>query len=481
MRPANLLFLFSDEQDGRYLGAAGHGLVQTPNLDRLAARGTRFTDAYTTSPICVPARASVATGRWAHETRCWDNALAWRGEPRGWGHAMLDAGLRVESIGKLHFANAEDPTGFSAQHLPMHLDGGVGQVWGSIRDPLPSSSRRSPIFDELGAGESAYNRYDSSVAQAAADWLRQAASRPGDTPWALQVGFVAPHFPLVVPQRFLDLYPPHLMPPIRLDPRRGYRRHPWVEAYVRHSDHDAALGTDERRRLAMACYRALVTFLDEQVGLVLDALEVTGLADTTRVVFASDHGDNQGARGLWNKCMLYRESVHVPMIVAGPEVPQGTVRQTPVSLVDLAPTFLQGAGLEAPAGWSGQSLFDLASAANDPSRAAFSEYHAIGSPSAAYMLRLGRFKYHHYVGYPPELFDILSDPDEAHDLADDARYGRALVDMEAALRSRIDPEETDRRAKDDQNALIARFGGPEKALGIGPKGATPAPILASAP
>jgi len=481
MRPANLLFLFSDEQDGRYLGAAGHGLVRTPNLDRLAARGTRFTDAYTPSPICVPARASVATGRFAHETRCWDNASAYRGQPPGWGHAMIAAGMRVESIGKLHFANAQDPTGFSAQHLSMHLDGGVGQVWGSIRDPLPSSAHRSPIFDQLGAGDSAYNRYDRSVAQAAADWLRQAAARRGDAPWALQVGFVAPHFPLVVPQRFLDLYPPASMPPTRLDPRRGYRRHPWVEAHVRHTDHDAALGTDARRQLAMACYRALVTFLDEQVGLVLDALEASGLADTTRVVFASDHGDNQGARGLWNKCMLYRESVHVPMIMAGPDVPPAAVRRTPVSLIDLAPTFLLGAGLDVPSDLQGRSLFDLAAAPDDPDRAAFSEYHAIGSPSAAFMLRLGSFKYHHYVGYPPELFDILSDPDETHDLAGDARHRKTLMEMEAALRSRIDPEAIDRRAKDDQNALIARFGGPAKALGIGPKGATPAPTSAPEP
>lgn len=481
MRPANLLFLLSDEQDGRYMGAAGHGLVRTPHLDRLAARGTRFTDAYTTSPICVPARASVATGRWAHETRCWDNASAYRGHPSGWGHALMAAGRRVESIGKLHFANAEDPTGFSAQHLPMHLDGGVGQVWGSVRDPLPTEPRRSPIFDELGGGCSAYNRYDVSVAQAAARWLHRAASQPSDTPWALQVGFVAPHFPLVVPQRLLDLYPPESMPPIRLAPRCGYKRHPWVEAHVRHTDHDAALGTDARRRLAMACYRALVSFLDEQVGVVLDALEASGLAHTTRVVFSSDHGDNQGARGLWNKCMLYRESVHVPMIVAGPGVPRAAVRRTLVSLVDLAPTFLEGAGLGVPAELPGRSLLGLAAAADDPDRPAFSEYHAIGSPSAAFMLRAGRYKYHHYVGYPPELFDVLVDPDETLDLAADASHARTVAAMEGLLRARLDPEAVDRRAKDDQKALVARFGGRESALGIGPSGATPAPTSAPAP
>ena len=134
MRPANVLILFSDEHRRDALGCAGHPLVRTDNLDRLARRGTRFTRAYTPSPICVPARASLATGRYVHETRCWSNAQAYHGEPRGWGHVLQDHGIRVESIGKLHYRGADTNNGFDREILPLHVRDGMGWVKGLLRD-----------------------------------------------------------------------------------------------------------------------------------------------------------------------------------------------------------------------------------------------------------------------------------------------------------------------------------------------------------
>jgi len=117
----NTLILLTDEQDALVMGCAGHPFVKTPNMDALAARGTRFTNAYTPSPICVPARASLATGRWVHEIGYWDNAMGYDGRVPGWGHALIAAGHRVESIGKLHYVNNKPPTGFSQHHQHMHL------------------------------------------------------------------------------------------------------------------------------------------------------------------------------------------------------------------------------------------------------------------------------------------------------------------------------------------------------------------------
>ena len=131
----NVLVLLADEHDPRVTGMVGHPMVQTPNLDALARRGTRFTNAYTPSPVCVPARAGLATGRWVHDIGYWDNAMGYDGREPGWGHTLQAAGVRVESIGKLHYRRADDPTGFDRQHEPMHLAEGVGQVWGSVRDP----------------------------------------------------------------------------------------------------------------------------------------------------------------------------------------------------------------------------------------------------------------------------------------------------------------------------------------------------------
>lgn len=474
-RSRHVLILLSDEQDARVLGCAGHPWVRTPHLDALAARGTRFTNAFTPSPICVPARASLATGRWVHDIGYWDNAMGYDGRVRGWGHELLDAGHRVESIGKLHYVDAAAPTGFGHQHAPMHLAGGTGQVWGSVRDPLPDQPRPSQLFTELGPGESRYNRYDASSAELAAHWLHARAASPDDTPWVLFVGFVAPHFPLVVPPRYLASIDVDALPLPRLHPRDGTPRHPWVQRHADFSDADAELGTDARRRLALACYYGLVQFLDEQVGCVLQALRDCGLADETLVVFSSDHGDNQGVRGMWNKSTLYREATNVPLIVAGPDVPAGRICTTNVNLVDLAPTVLDACGRDAPADWPGRSLLQIAAEPDDPMRVGFSEYHAVGSPSAAYLVRQGRWAYHHYVGFEPELFDEAADPGQTVDLAADPAHAPVVAQMEALLRARLDPQAVDRRAKQDQNALVARFGGRTAALQLGPKGATPVP------
>jgi len=472
----NVLVLLSDEHHPDLLGCAGHPFVQTPNIDALAARGTRFTRAWSPSPICVPARASLATGRHVHEIGYWDNALAYDGAHRGWGHRLQSAGVQVESIGKLHYRDATAPTGFDAQHEALHVAGGTGQVWGSVRDPMPESAGPSPLFDQLGAGDSRYNQFDRRVADRAVDWLGAHAGKRD--PWVLFVGLVAPHFPLVVPDAYLDRYPVDTMPLPDLLPRNGYMRHPWVEAQARHSPHDAALGTDDRRRLALACYHGLVTFMDEQVGRILQALDAAGLADETLVIYSSDHGDNMGRRGLWNKCVLYRDSTGIPMIAAGPSMPRGHVCRTNVSLVDLHQTILYGVRVPLDDDdWQrpGRNLPGIAHEPDDPARTGFSQYHAVGSPSGAYMVVRGRFKYHHYVGFAPELFDLEADPRETRDLAPDAAYRPVLDAMARELRAMLDPEATDRRAKNDQNALIARHGGRDRALGIGPKGATPAP------
>ena len=472
---ANVLILLSDEQSAPVLGCAGHPWVRTPNLDALAARGTRFDRALTPSPICVPARAALATGRWVHDTGHWDNATGYDGRPAGWGHALLAAGRRVESIGKLHYANPEAPTGFGHQHQPMHLADGVGQVWGSVRDPLPDTPRPSRLFNELGPGESRYNRYDAASAGHAAQWLLDRGRQSDAQPWALFVGFVAPHFPLVVPPRHLAGIPIDELPLPRLLPRDGHPRHPWVQRFVDFSDADAELGTDARRRLALACYYALVNFMDEQVGRVLRALDDSGQAGSTLVIFSSDHGDNQGVRGLWNKSMLYRESTEVPLIVAGPGVPAGHVCSTLVNLVDIAPTVLDAAGLPPPAPGPGCSLRQLANAPDDPARVGFSEYHAVGSPSAAYLVRQGDWAYHHYVGFEPELFNLALDPGQTTNLADHPGHEPTLRHLEGVLHALLDPVATDRRAKADQAALVALHGGREAALKLGPQGATPTP------
>lgn len=474
--PTNVLFIFSDEHDPRYMGCSGHPFVRTPNLDALAARGTRFANAWTPCPVCVPTRASLATGRHVHEIGYWDNAIAYDGRVPGWGHRLQQSGIPVEAIGKLHYASESAPTGFDRQQEPLHILDGIGQLWGSVRDPMPERAGPSALYKKVGPGTSDYNRYDERIAQLAEQWLVDRAARADGSPWLLFAGFVAPHMPLVVPQRFLDLYPPEQMPMPKLLPRDGYVRHPWVQRMASFWDHDATLGSDERRRLAIACYFGLITFLDEQVGRLMQVLERTGLAASTRVIYSSDHGDNLGTRGLWNKDVLYRESTAIPLIMAGPGIPQGVAR-TNVSLIDLYPTFLEAAGVpltDEERTLPGRSLLEIAREPDDPDRIGFSEYHAVGAETGGFMLTKGRWKYHHYVGYPPELFDLGSDPEETRDLAPDPAHRDVVSAFEAELRRMLDPEAVDRRAKADQAALVARHGGREAALRLGYPGETPA-------
>ena len=472
----NLLLILSDEHASGMLGCYGHPVLRTPNLDALAGRGVRFAAACTNSPICIPARAALATGRYVHETRHWDNAMPYDGAAPSWGHRLRRAGIRVEAIGKLHFRGGGRDCGFEREIHPMHVMDGIGQVWGSVRDPLPPA-RPARMLGRIGPGESDYNRYDRRVADAAIAWLREAGARGGGRPWALQVGFVAPHFPLTVPEAFYGLYPPDRLPARKLDPEAGHARHPWIQRMDDFQQVDRRLAPAERR-MAVAAYFGLCTYLDSLVGEVLDALAAAGLADRTCVVYTSDHGDNVGARGLWGKSNMYEESVGVPLIAAGPGIARGEVCRTPVSLLDAWPSVLDAVGLRPDgedAALPGRSWFDVAAAPFDPDRAVFAEYHAAASPSAAFMVRRGTGKLIHYVGYRPEFFDLASDPEETVDLAADPAAAGRVAEYERLLRGICDPEATDRRAKDDQNALVARFGGREKAFETGTPGATPPP------
>ena len=470
---SNLLVIMSDEHQARAMGCAGHPFVQTPHLDALAARGLRFTNAYTPSPICVPARAAFAAGRHVHETRLWDNAMPYTGEPKGWGHALQEAGVPVESIGKLHYRHEEDPAGFDVEHIPMQVAGGVGMVWASLRGEEERLSIPGRMLgDYIGPGTSKYTDYDEAVVARTKRWFEERSASSDDRPWCLYVGLVAPHFPLVVPQTFYDLYPAGLMPRAKLHPHDGHARHPWVEKQNAIADSENQFRDEAERLAAMRAYHALCTWLDHNVGRILGSLGEAGFGDDTTVVYTSDHGDNVGARGLWGKSNLYEESVAVPLVMTGPGI-EPRLCETPVSLLDLSAAIPAHFGV--PFTGSGRSLQTIASEPTDPDRAVLSQYHAVGAVSGGYMLRRGRWKLNHYVGFRPELFDLEADPEELRDLAADPVHAKTLATLEAELRTILDPEAVDRQAHADQAALIEFHGGWERARTLGAPAATPPP------
>lgn len=480
MKPANLLFILSDEHSKRVLGCYGHPMVRTPNLDALAARGTRFTSAYTNCPICVPGRASFATGRYVHQVRCWDNAIAYTGQPTSWGHRLMEQGHHVAAIGKLHYKVSQPAVnGFDEEIMPLHIADGIGDLLGLIRDELPRRAGSLKLGPEAGPGESEYTQYDRGIADTAVDWLRRSAPKHRGKPWALYVGFVSPHFPLIAPPQFYSLYPESQVPWPELYGEAERPRHPFLDAMRKCLCFDEPFDAPMVRR-AIAAYFGLVSFLDDNIGKVLRVLRETGLAENTRVIYSTDHGDNLGTRGLWGKSTMYEESAGIPLIMAGPDVPARTACPTPVTLADGFPTFIQALGAKPDSrdrDLPGASLLDIARG-HVPERTILSEYHAAGAVTASYMIRHGRFKYIHYVGLPPMLFDLEADPREHRDLGREPAYRETLADCERRLRKVVDPEAVDRLAHADQQAHIEKNGGKEAILKRGhfryspPPGAT---------
>jgi len=459
--PQNLLVLMSDEHNPKIAGYAGHPIIGTPALDTLAARGCRFTAAYTPSPICVPARASLATGLPVHRHRAWDNAIAYDGGIRGWAHALRERGHHVASIGKLHFrGHPEDDYGFTESLLPMHITDGIGDVTHLVRDPDDIRTTGKNLIASAGPGESSYTLYDRQVAATAQIWLRETGTRRHARPWVLFVSMVAPHFPLTAPpEHYYRYIGQHLRRP-KLYDRAERPDHPYIRIYGRRSNYDEHFNGPTDLQRALAGYFGLVSFLDEQIGKILAVLFETGLAGTTRVIYTTDHGDNLGARGLWGKATMYEESAGIPMLVAGEGVPAATVCGTPVTLCDVSTTILDAVGaseaieeLRLP----GTSLRGLAS---QPSidRTVLSEFHTYG-PDAFYMLRDLRHKFVYYVDAPPQLFDLQLDPEELTDLGTASSHARQRAVFEARLHSILDPELIDQEAKADQARMARQFGG----------------------
>jgi choline-sulfatase len=459
------------------LGCNGDPLIRTPNLDRLAARGVRFADAYCNSPICVPSRASFQTGRYVHNIRFWDNAIAYDGSVPSWAHRLKAAGHRVDSIGKLHFRSIEDDNGFTKEHMPLHVVEGTGDPIGMLRDPPPPRKAALKLAADAGCGDSTYQAYDDRITAAAEEWLGERAAHKDKKPWVLFVSLVCPHFPLIARPEWYNLYPEDKVPWPKLYAATERPDHPFIRAMRACQIYDQGFDDPRKVRKAIAAYYGLVSFVDHNVGRLIKALEDNGLSDGTRVIYTSDHGDNLGARGLWGKSNMYDESVAVPMIMAGPDVPQGVVCREPVSLVDCFPTTIDCVGL-APHpddhALPGASLLDVARG-TAPQRTVMSEYHAAGAATGAFMIRKGKFKYVYYVGMPPQLFDLEADPYETRDLGQDLGYLGLIGDCEAALRNIVDPEAADAQAREDQAARIAALGGREAILAKGSFGYSPVP------
>lgn len=463
-KPMNLVIILSDQHSKRLLGCYGNDWIKTPNLDRMAAGGVCFDQAYCNSPICVPSRAAFATGDYASKNYYWDNAHAYAGEVKSWGGRLEEEGYSVTTIGKLHYKNSSPETGFGDQRIPLNIKNEIGDVYGAIRDDKITRYQFRDALLTAGPGESDYLTYDREIARRSAEYLKKEGGGK-EKPFVLYVGFVTPHFPLIAPQEFVDMYKDDdsVRRPIQFG-REEWPHHPLIDDYRRYCGTDQV--SEEEAYHAIKTYYALCSFLDAQVGVVLDALKEAGLEDNTRVLYSADHGDTMGDHGVYFKSTMYEGSAGIPMILTGPDIPKGKRSETIVSLVDVYPTVLDCVGIEANEAdkkLPGRSLVGYA-AGKTEKRTAFSEYYSQGIYTAMFMLRKEQYKYVHYVGERPQLFDLDKDPLEEHDLAQNPECQTILDKLYQELKQTADVDRLELESKAAQKRLLAAHGGEEEFL-----------------
>ena len=429
-RPTNVLLIMVDDLNDWVGCLGGHPQAQTPNIDRLAAGGRLFANAHCAGPICNPARAAMLTGKHPATTGLHLLAPLFR-QTESLKDAitlpqhLMQHGYRSLGVGKV-FHQRHDQRSY-------HAFGGKRGEYGPMPDAKLSYPHGHPLWDWGAFPESEQDTPDYKIA----DWAIERLGKEYDQPLFLSVGFYRPHVPMYAPQRWFDLYPEDRvqLPPLRPEGDDGiseYARQ--LTAATTAPRHDVVVELDQWRH-AVRSYLASVSFMDHQVGRVLQALEQSPHAGNTVVVFCADHGFHLGEKRRWGKRSLWEESTHIPMIIAGPGITPGRCDQ-PVGSIDLYPTLTRYLGLTPRPGLDGHDLTPLL---NNP--AADWDHTALTSFGPGnHAVRSRRWRYIRYRSGDEELYDHDADPREWNNLADKpayrpiiAQHQRHLPQQEATL------------------------------------------------
>lgn len=449
----NLLFIHSDQHNPRVSGCYGDPLVRTPHLDGIAEAGVLFENAYCPSPICVPSRMSSLTGRYPFENQVWTNSHILSSSIPTLAHSMGAGGYRPVLIGRMHALGPDQLHGYVDRPVGDHS---ANQPGGSPVDHGFLAGTNGPArvsLEKSGHGQNAYQVHDEDVTAAAVDFLR----KTGEAPFSLTVGFMLPHQPFVARLEDYSYYFDNMFPP-RVDEPFSEMLHPHIRTWR------SACGIEEvsheEIRRARAAYWALVARMDAMIGNILDALEESGKADNTLIVYTSDHGEQVGEHGLWWKQTFYEDSVKVPAILSWPgELPEGIRMDHVISSLDLNATILDALGCPVLAGSRGRSLLPLMlNPDSEPwDDVAFSEFcldsEGAGGPFPEEgviqrMVRRGPWKLNYYHGQPSQLFNLADDPFEREDRIDDPTCVQIVGDLTLEVMDGWDPEHVTRRLAD---------------------------------
>jgi arylsulfatase A-like enzyme len=412
--PRNVLFIAIDDLNDWVGCLGGHPQARTPNMDRLAARGTLFANAHVQAPLCNPSRASLLTGLRPSSTGIYGLAPGIRNVP-----ATRECVTLPQYFARHGYFTAAFGKVFHDGSIPPNLRSNEFNVWGPappmsvpktkiVNTPAKLNAMDWGVFPKNDRDQADWTTADNAIAQL--------QSRPKDKPFFLAVGFRLPHVPCFASQQWFDLLPPEdqiTLPPVKDHDRDDVPFFAWYLHWKLPEPRLSWLKESGQWRPLTRAYLASTAFMDSQLGRVLDALDASGEAANTVIVLWSDNGWHIGEKDVTGKNTLWEPSTHVPLIFAGPGVGQGAKCSQPAELLDIYPTLVELCGLPRKSGLEGHSL-----APQLKNAAAKRRWPAITTHNAGnHAIRTDRWRYIRYADGSEELYDMQADPNEWTNLA----------------------------------------------------------------
>jgi choline-sulfatase len=441
----NILIFMVDQLNGTLFPDGPAEWLHAPNLKKLAARSTRFQNAYTASPLCAPGRAAFMSGQLPSDTGVYDNAAEFTSSIPTYAHHLRRAGYQTCLSGKMHFVGPDQMHGFE-ERLTTDI---YPADFGWTPDYRKPGERIDWWYHNMGsvtgsgvAEISNQMEYDDEVAYNATRKVYDYSRGKDDRPWCMTVSFTHPHDPYVARKKYWDLYEDceHLLPTV---PAMDYEKHDTHSQRIFDANdwRSFDISEDDIKRSRRA-YFANISYLDDKIGEVMEALEAT--RQEAIIMFVSDHGDMLGERGLWFKMSFFEGSARVPMMICAPEMEAGLIT-TPVSNIDVCPTLCDLAGVdmsEVEPWTTGQSVKPMGQGVARTEPVAI-EYAAEASYAPMVSLRYGKWKYNRCKLDPDQLFDLEADPHELTNLAEAPAHQGTLDQLRAKSEARWDLDKYD--------------------------------------
>lgn len=443
----NILVIFADQVVPFMTSPYGDPVALTPNLARLAQEGVRFDAAYTSVPLCSPARAAFMTGTDASRLGCFDNASIMPSDVPTLGHYLSIEGYDTVLSGKMHFIGPDQVHGFARRLTTDVFPAGVDWVPSPDADgrfPAGGHARHYVAPDPGVRSWTKFMAYDEETQFRALEYLRERGRLQPPEPLCMVVSYHHPHDPFHVSQEMWDLYD-QVDIPIPQYPDDLGSSYSAMDRWANeaHETMNYDLGDPDSLRALRRAYYASLSYIDRKVGELFQALADSGELENTLVVFTSDHGDMLAERRMVQKRCFYEWSVRIPLLMRFPKAQYaGLSLSQPVSLIDVLPTLLDFAGVPAEARipMDGKSLLPMISGDDAREWAVFSEYHLEKVRAPCFMVRHGRYKYIYIHGYGSQLFDLDTDPGEWVDLSGNLEHSQQQAQLHALLLERFDPD-----------------------------------------